>query len=204
MNRPRSAKSSPKQPPGHQTLRIIGGQWRGRKLPFVSADGLRPTGDRIRETLFNWLMPDLPGAHCLDAFSGSGALALEALSRGAQSATLLELNPQAAAQIRHNLSLLQCDRGQVIQTDSLAWLQQPTHPAATPSPTFDIVFVDPPFQHDFWQATIAALEDHQWLSKGAAIYIETPKNLPLSIPANWQLHREKHAGGVSFRLFYRD
>ncbi|NHO67982.1 16S rRNA (guanine(966)-N(2))-methyltransferase RsmD [Aestuariicella hydrocarbonica] len=199
LNKPRPAKSTPKQS-GSQTLRIIGGQWRGRKLPFVSADGLRPTGDRIRETLFNWLMPDLPGANCLDVFSGSGALALEALSRGAKSATLLELNPQAAAQIRHNLSLLQCPQAQLVQTDSLSWLQRPTPPSAT----FDIVFVDPPFQHDFWQATITALEDHQWLSDGAAIYIETPKHLPLNIPANWHLHREKHAGDVSFRLFYRE
>ena len=102
MNKPRHRKSPPRsqtQAEPRQTLRIIGGQWRGRKLPFVGAEGLRPTGDRIRETLFNWLMPDLPGARCLDVFSGSGALGLEALSRGAEAATLLELNTQAATKL---------------------------------------------------------------------------------------------------------
>lgn len=202
MNKPRHHKSPPRsqtQAEPRQTLRIIGGQWRGRKLPFVGAEGLRPTGDRIRETLFNWLMPDLPGARCLDVFSGSGALGLEALSRGAESATLLELNAQAATQIGQNLRLLQSDRGRVVQTDSLSWLQQQN----TGSP-YDVVFLDPPFQQDLWQASIEALEINGWLAQDAAIYIETPRNAPLSTPTHWHLHREKHAGGVSFRLFYRD
>ncbi len=180
------------------SLRIIGGQWRGRKLPFVAAEGLRPTGDRIRETLFNWLMADLPNAHCLDAFSGSGALGLEALSRGAASATLIELNADAAAQIRQNLHLLQCDRGQVMQTDCLSYLQQ-----APPQP-FDVVFIDPPFQLDLWPATIAALEQPGRLSPTATIYLETPRQYALCCPPHWHLHRQKQAGDVCYRLYYRD
>lgn len=181
------------------TLRIIGGQWRGRKLTILSADGLRPTGDRIRETLFNWLMPQLPGARCLDVYSGSGALGLEALSRGAATATMLELNPKAAAQIRQHLDLLKCEQGTVVQTDSLTWLQQPVAGAG-----FDIVFVDPPFELDLWQATIDALNQPGWLREGAAIYIETPRNRPVTTPAHWHLHREKHAGDVSYRLYYNE
>lgn len=202
MNKPRHRKPSPTSQTSsapRQTLRIIGGQWRGRKLPFVGAEGLRPTGDRIRETLFNWLMADLPGARCLDLFSGSGALGLEALSRGAESATLLELNPQAATQISQNLSLLKSDRGQVLQTDSLKWLQQTSNIVP-----FDVVFLDPPFQQKFWQVAIDTLEQHGWLSDNAAIYVEAPKHVPLATPPNWHLHREKDAGSVSFRLYYRN
>ncbi|MGH1372028.1 MAG: 16S rRNA (guanine(966)-N(2))-methyltransferase RsmD [Cellvibrionaceae bacterium] len=199
MKRRRSAPPKDKtvKAAGNQTLRIIGGQWRGRKLSFASVDGLRPTGDRIRETLFNWIMTDLPSAHCLDAFSGSGALGLEALSRGAASAVLIEQDRNAAHQIRENLQLLNCNRAQVEQTSCLTWLAQ------QPSKPFDVVFLDPPFQQHLWADTIALLEQPGWLSDGAAIYVETPRSLPLSTPADWQLHREKHAGDVSYRLYYR-
>lgn len=193
-----SIKPSSAPSPSH-TLRIIGGQWRGRKLSFVGAEGLRPTGDRIRETLFNWLMPDLPSARCLDVFSGSGALGLEALSRGAATATLLELHPQAAAQIRQHLRLLGCTQGEVVQTNSITWLLQ-----APRAEGYDVVFIDPPFEQDLWQATVDALEQRNWLNEGAAIYIETPRQLPLLTPAHWHLHREKHAGDVTFRLYYRE
>ncbi len=179
-------------------LCIIGGQWRGRKLPFVSADGLRPTGDRIRETLFNWLQPELPGARCLDLFSGSGALGLEALSRGAASASLLELNAAAADCIRDNVHLLQCRQAEVITTDCLSWLQQ-----ARREP-YQIVFIDPPFQLQLWQPVVEALERGQWLASEAAIYIETPRGLALSVPRDWRLHRQKQAGDVCYRLFFKD
>lgn len=202
MKKPQPHRPAAAQPratsPAH-TLRIIGGQWRGRKLTIISADGLRPTGDRIRETLFNWLMPQLPGARCLDVYSGSGALGLEALSRGAAAATLLELNPTAAAQIRQHLTLLQCTQGEVVQADSLRWLQQ--QPAGA---GYDVVFIDPPFDLNLWQATIEALEQPGWLRDDAAIYVETPRNHPLTTPSHWHLHREKHAGDVSYRLYYRE
>lgn len=178
-------------------LRIIGGRWRGRKLAFPSVDGLRPTGDRIRETLFNWLGAYLPDSRCLDLFAGSGALGIEALSRGAAQVTLLEQHPQAAAQLQSHLRTLNAETGQVIATDALRWLNQPGTP-------MDIVFIDPPFQADLWQATCAALENHGWLNSGCAIYIETPRDYPLQVPPQWRLHREKHSGQVSYRLFFRE
>lgn len=183
-------------PSGSQILRIIAGQWRGRKLSFVNADGLRPTGDRIRETLFNWLMPHLAAARCLDAFSGSGALGIEALSRGAKSVTMIEKAPSAAKQIESNLQLLKSEQAVVVQADCLQWLQQ------TPPEPFDIVFLDPPFEHDLWQASIEALVENSWLADEACVYIETPKDFTLNTPSHWHLHREKHAGGVSYRLYY--
>jgi 16S rRNA (guanine966-N2)-methyltransferase len=183
---------------GSNQLRIIGGLWRGRKLSFPDVDGLRPTGDRIRETLFNWLAPDIQGAHCLDLFAGSGALGLEALSRGAGSSLLLEKNTAAAQQLKANLQLLQAHNGRVEQVDSLQWLkqQQPPHP-------FDVVFIDPPFALNLWAPIAAALEAHHWLSDAAVIYLEAPRDAQLQLPANWQLHRDKQAGQVSFRLYHR-
>ena len=192
------AKSSKPKPAGSNQLRIIGGIWRGRKLNFPDVDGLRPTGDRIRETLFNWLAPDIQGAHCLDLFAGSGALGLEALSRGAQSSLLLEKHAAAAQQLKSNLQLLQSDNGRVEQVDSLQWLKQ-----QQPSQPFDIVFIDPPFALELWEPIAAALEAQAWLSDEAVIYLEAPRDAQLQLPGNWQLHRDKQAGQVSFRLYHR-
>lgn len=192
------AKSPARTLKSSNQLRIIGGLWRGRKLSFPDVDGLRPTGDRIRETLFNWLAPDIQGAHCLDLFAGSGALGLEALSRGAQSSLLLEKHAAAVQQLKNNLQLLQADNGRVEQVDSLQWLKQQQSPHR-----FDIVFIDPPFALDLWGPIAAALETHAWLSDEAVIYLEAPRDAHLQLPANWQLHRDKQAGQVSFRLYYR-
>ncbi|MDR7088759.1 16S rRNA (guanine(966)-N(2))-methyltransferase RsmD [Cellvibrio fibrivorans] len=191
------AKSSKPKPAGSNQLRIIGGIWRGRKLSFPDVNGLRPTGDRIRETLFNWLAPDIQGARCLDLFAGSGALGLEALSRGAASSLLLEKHAAAAQQLKSNLQLLQADNGRVEQVDSLQWLkQQPPKP-------FDIVFIDPPFALELWEPIAAELEAQDWLSDAAVIYLEAPRDAQLQLPGNWQLHRDKQAGQVSFRLYHR-
>ncbi len=157
-------KISGAKPAGNNQLRIIGGLWRGRKLSFPDVDGLRPTGDRIRETLFNWLAPDMQGAHCLDLFSGSGALGLEALSRGADSSLLLEKHPTAARQLKDNLQLLKADNGRVEQVDSLQWLN-----SAQVSHRFDIVFIDPPFALDLWDEVVAVLESRNWLADEAVI-----------------------------------
>lgn len=195
------AKSAPfSRPNTSQTsqLRIIGGQWRGRKLSFPAVDGLRPTGDRIRETLFNWLAPDLPGARCLDVFAGSGALGLECLSRGAAFSLLLERDYQAASALRSNLQLLQANNGQLVHSDSLNFLRQ-----GNQQPPFEVVFIDPPFAHDLWHNTIDALEQGNWLAPNACIYVEAPRDLTLMTPASWQLHRDKQAGQVSYRLYYR-
>lgn len=192
------AKTANRNASGNNQLRIIGGIWRGRKLGFPDVDGLRPTGDRIRETLFNWLAPDMQDALCLDVFAGSGALGLEALSRGAQCSVMLEKNALAAQQLKSHLQLLQAANGRVEHTDSLQWLQQ-----QKPSQPFDVVFIDPPFALNLWQAVATALETHGWLAEDAAIYLEAPRDAQILLPASWRLHRDKQAGQVSYRLYYR-
>lgn len=191
----------PSNPPrsGHANqLRIIGGQWRGRKLVFPDVQGLRPTGDRIRETLFNWLAPDIQGARCLDVFAGSGALGLEALSRGAGYSLLLERDIKAATALQQNLQLLKADPGQLLHTDSLAYLAKGNQGAP-----FDIAFIDPPFALGLWQQVIDRLEEGNWLAEDACIYLESPRDNPIATPNSWSLHRDKHAGQVSYKLYYR-
>ena len=180
-------------------LRIIGGQWRGRKLAFPDVEGLRPTGDRIRETLFNWLAPNIQGARCLDVFAGSGALGLEALSRGASYSLLLERDRIAANAIQQNLQILKAEHGQLVHTDSLQYLAN-----GNQGNTFDIVFIDPPFALNLWQGVIDRLEAGNWLASDACIYLESPRDNPIPTPNSWHLHRDKHAGQVSYRLYYRD
>ncbi len=200
MKRPTHNRSKPSTQPtatGPSTLRIIGGQWRGRKLAFPSAEGLRPTGDRIRETLFNWLMFEIQGARCLDAFSGSGALGFEALSRGASHTTFLDSYRPAVVQINENLALLESTSGQVTQADTLTWLKR------TPDAPFDVVFIDPPFLLDLWQEALELLETQGWLSQEAWVYIESPKNKGVTTPSNWQLKKQKSTGGVHFSLYQR-
>lgn len=195
-----SPKSSPRQPlNGPGQLRIIGGSWRGRKLSFPDIEGLRPTGDRVRETLFNWLAPEIQNARCLDVFAGSGALGLEALSRGAGLGVLIECNAKATAQLRSHLQTLSADNGRVIHEDALRLLQQ-----GNSQEPYHIVFIDPPFSLNLWQAVIDALEAGNWLADDATIYIESGRDSVYQLPINWQLHREKFAGQVCYRLFYRE
>ena len=192
------AKTALSKPKAHNQLRIIGGQWRGRKLPFPDVNGLRPTGDRIRETLFNWLAPDIQDARCLDLFAGSGALGLEALSRGAQLSLLLECDTAAAAQLRANLVLLKASGGKVVNADTLKTLAQ----GNTDAP-YDVIFIDPPFQLNAWQVVIDNLEVGNFLADNAIIYIESGRDASYITPSHWQLHRDKSAGQVNYRLFYR-
>ncbi|KOC91055.1 16S rRNA (guanine(966)-N(2))-methyltransferase [Winslowiella iniecta] len=178
-------------------IRIIGGQWRGRKLPVPDSAGLRPTTDRVRETLFNWLAPDIQQARCLDCFAGSGALGLEALSRHAASATLLELERPVAQQLEKNLATLGAANGRVINTNTLSWLAQAGEP-------HDLVFIDPPFRKGLLEQTLSLLESQHWLADGALIYVESEvENGMPPVPVNWQLHREKIAGQVAYRLYVR-
>ncbi|MFZ1327197.1 MAG: 16S rRNA (guanine(966)-N(2))-methyltransferase RsmD [Candidatus Contendobacter sp.] len=180
----------------HQ-LRVIGGQWRGRRWSFPEVPGLRPTPDRVRETLFNWLAPVLPGARCLDLFAGSGALGIEALSRGAASVTFVERQPVAVRALRDTLRLLNAQDAQVKMADALPWLRQD----ATP---FEIVLLDPPFGQGLLEPVCAALEVGGWLSPSAWIYLEAEAATEhLSLPSNWTLTREKTAGAVSYRLARR-
>lgn len=183
---------------GSGQIRIIGGQWRGRKLPVPDSPGLRPTTDRVRETLFNWLAPQMVDARCLDCFAGSGALGLEALSRYAASATLLEMERAVAQQLQKNLATLKAGNGNVVNTNTLTFLAG----AGTPH---DVVFIDPPFRKGLLEETLRLLENNGWLADDALIYVESEveNGLP-PVPANWTLHREKVAGQVAYRLYHRE
>lgn len=183
---------------GSGQIRIIGGQWRGRKLPVPDSPGLRPTTDRVRETLFNWLAPSMVDARCLDCFAGSGALGLEALSRYAASTTLLEMERHVAQQLQKNLATLKAEYGKVVNTNTLTYLNQ----SGTPH---DVVFVDPPFRKGLLEETLNLLEVNGWLADSALIYVESEvENGMPPVPANWELHREKIAGQVAYRLYHRE
>ncbi|MBF4244622.1 16S rRNA (guanine(966)-N(2))-methyltransferase RsmD [Vibrio anguillarum] len=193
----RRQQNSSQNKPSTGFVRIISGLWRGRKLPVHDAQGLRPTTDRVKETLFNWLAQEIPGAHCLDLFAGSGSLGFEAASRQAQSVTLIELNPTAFKQLEHNIGALNATNLRAINSDALAFLKQQGTP-------HHLVFIDPPFRQGLLSEAVSLLEQNGWLADEALIYIETEKELALEgIPANWRLHREKNAGQVSYRLFER-
>ncbi|MFT5034025.1 MAG: 16S rRNA (guanine966-N2)-methyltransferase [Bacteroidia bacterium] len=178
-------------------LRIIGGQWRGRKLSFPVADGLRPTGDRIRETLFNWLAPEIEGAHCLDLFAGSGALGLEALSRGAASCTFIESNRLAADAIRDHLRILNCAAGTVVEASALTWLEHDTQ-------RFDIIFIDPPFSANLYQPSIQALEQQGKLKAGGKLYLEFDVKQAPAPPTSLSQLRDKKAGNTAYQLYGKD
>ncbi|NRF32917.1 16S rRNA (guanine(966)-N(2))-methyltransferase RsmD [Vibrio coralliilyticus] len=196
MVRRRQQNTSQKKP-STGFVRIISGLWRGRKLPVHDAEGLRPTTDRVKETLFNWLAQDVPQAKCLDLFAGSGGLGFEAASRQADKVTMIELNPTAFKQLEKNIAALNSDNLTAINSDALSFLQQ----AGTPH---HVVFIDPPFRKGLLEQTVTLLESNGWLANDAMIYIETEKELALEgIPTNWHLHREKTAGQVSYRLFER-
>jgi len=192
-------KATNKQTSGQ--VRIIGGQCRGRRISFPAVVGLRPTGDRLRETLFNWLTAELRGARCLDLFAGSGALGLEAASRGASEIILLELNPSAARALGDNIDLLGLKSAMVFNANALNWLQQ----NASDSKPFDIIFLDPPFDSTLLADTITALtQPSTLLAQEAMIYIEAPARQTLDfMPDSWQLHRHKTAGDVTCYLYRR-
>ncbi|UVE18088.1 16S rRNA (guanine(966)-N(2))-methyltransferase RsmD [Pseudomonas sp. LS44] len=193
--------SKPSNVPAHGglgQLRIIGGEWRSRQFSFPMAHGLRPTPNRVRETLFNWLAPYVVGAHVLDLFAGSGALYLEALSRGAADALALDTNRAAIASLRETLATLKCENGQLLLGDALRHLE-----SQAPTP-YDLVFLDPPFGQNLLEPTCALLEDKGWLADEAWIYTESeapPSSL--SIPASWRQHREQKAGKVYYALWQR-
>jgi len=190
-------KATNKQTSGQ--VRIIAGQCRGRHISFPAVAGLRPTGDRLRETVFNWLAADLRGARCLDLFAGSGALGLEAASRGAGEVLLLELNNAAARALSDNIALLDLQSAQVFNADALNWLQQ----NADNIEPFDIIFLDPPFDSTLLASALAILaQQTSLLAEGALIYIEAPARQILDfMPVHWQLHRHKTAGDVTCQLY---
>ncbi len=185
------------RPSGGQ-VRIIAGQWRSRRLPIQDLEGLRPTTDRVRETLFNWLAGDLTGARVLDCFGGSGALCLESLSRYASYAKVFELQASAAQQLKDNLKTLKCDSStaEVIKGDTLKLL------AVKPSEGFDIIYIDPPFRKGLAEKTIELIADNGWLNENAQIYVETEsETVQLAVPSDWVQLKEKKAGQVIYRLY---
>lgn len=190
--RPRTAPPA-HAPQGAGQVRIIGGRWRGTKLPVPDRPGLRPSSDRVRETLFNWLMPALPGARVLDLFAGTGVLGLEALSRGAAHATLVERDPGLAAALREAVARLSAQaQAEVRAADALAWL-------AGDGGAYDLVFLDPPFADGLWERALAALAPR--LAAGARVYVESPAAVAPAVPAGWALHREGRTRDVRYALY---
>ncbi|MEM9057258.1 MAG: 16S rRNA (guanine(966)-N(2))-methyltransferase RsmD [Pseudomonadota bacterium] len=180
-------------------FRIIGGRWRGRRLAFPDGQDLRPTGDRVRETLFNWLAPLIEGARCLDLYAGSGALGLEALSRGAASCTFVDTDSRACAAIAEHLALLDATGGEVVRADALQILRR------APERPFDLVLLDPPFAADHLSELCTLLESHDWLVGGARVYLECPAAAgEPALPDNWSISRSGRAGNVGFFLCIRD
>ena len=188
---------------GPSQVRIIGGQWRSRKLSFPVLDGLRPTPDRVRETRFNWLQSTIPGARCLDLFSGSGALGFEALSRGADHCTFIDIAPASCQALRDNLKKLECDSAEVLQRDAMQWLRQlPDAVEGTNTLQFDVIFIDPPFNKDLCEQICQLMVEKKIISERGFIYIETERRAPRV--NHWPLHREKTSGQVQYRLYQQD
>lgn len=195
LTMPRKAKARSRNTLSN-SLRIIAGKWRGRKLQFPDSEGLRPTSDRVRETLFNWLSPAIHDASCLDLFCGSGALSLEALSRGASEALLIDASTRVCEQLRSNLKLLKCNSAKVLTKDTIKWLKEPN----SEEKPFDIVFVDPPFNRNLAAFCCELLDSQGLVKQGSYIYIETESALSLQLPSSWHIHRQKKAGQVAYYL----
>ena len=176
-------------------LRIVAGKWRSRLLPVSEQAGLRPTSARVRETLFNWLSSDIVGSHCLDLFAGTGALAFEALSRGAATAALIERSQKIVDVLRSSAELLDAQNARVECADALSFLSR------LADRRYDIVFLDPPFADDLVEECCQLLQSNGWLADRAAIYIEQDKSRPFqTLPPGWQVVRDKQAGHVRFVL----
>ncbi len=176
-----------------QVVRIIGGLYRGKKLHFPDVEGLRPTPDRVRETLFNWLMHDIREAHCLDAFAGSGALGLEAFSRGAARVVFLEQSAKAYASLQKIISAFDSPKLKLLQTDAVEYLQRSQE-------EFDIIFLDPPFAQDYLPQCISDIAQNKILKRGGLVYLESPTAIHLD-EKQWRQIKVKQAGQVVSALF---
>ena len=174
-------------------IRIIGGRWRGRRLPVAHQPDLRPTPDRIRETLFNWLAPVIPGARCLDLFAGTGALGFEALSRGARCAIMVEQNIQLVQQLEGAKSVLEADRAEIIHAEAINWLANRHEP-------FNVVFLDPPFHRHYVKKACTLLINKGHLAPAAYVYTETEQDAPSQVPG-LQTVKQARAGQVEYRLY---
>lgn len=176
-----------------QTIRIIGGQFRGKKLHFPETEGLRPTPNRVRETLFNWLMHDIRDAHCLDAFAGSGALGFEAYSRGAAKVILLEKETDVYANLLKTALTFDSPKLSIQKTDACEFLQQTKE-------HFNIVFLDPPFAKNYLPHCLDLLAHSDVLTKDGLLYLESPHEITID-QAIWQQIKLKHAGQIVYGLY---
>ena len=182
-------------------VRIIAGRWRGRRLAVEDEPDVRPTPDRVRETLFNWLAPRLPGARCLDLFAGTGALGFEAVSRGAAEAVLVDRSRSVGGRLREECERLGAGGAvKVVEADSLEWIARP--PAAAP---FDVVFVDPPHRLDVHVEVAARLAEPGWLAPAAQVFLELVRRRePPDLPDGWSLLKSGRAGEVRYYLAARE
>ena len=190
------ARTHPKSATG--SLRIVAGNLRGSRLGVPDVKGLRPTSDRVRETLFNWLAPVIVGARCLDLYAGTGALGIEALSRGASHCVFVERERGLCELLWQNLVRLRVAEARVVNDDAQGFLAAPA-----PAEAFDLVFLDPPFSANLWTAAAQRLEQAGWLSAGAFVYVEMPTGAEFESPVGWNSYREGQAGAVHFALYRR-
>ena len=175
-------------------LRIVAGKWRSRLLPIADEPGLRPTSERIRETLFNWLASTIEGSRCLDLFAGSGALGLEALSRGAGEVVFVENSARTAAALKEAVNMLEASGARIHKADAIKYLKSEPEP-------FDIVFLDPPFAADLLEDLCRLLSEGNWLAEGARVYLEQDRERPLpDLPDGWTILNDKTAGQVRYAL----
>jgi 16S rRNA (guanine966-N2)-methyltransferase len=184
--------------PARGSVRIIAGKWRSRRLPVIDVPGLRPSSDRSRETLFNWIQTIVPGSRCVDLFAGTGALGFEAASRGADSVDLVEKNSVVVATLQRGKETLNADQVMVHRADALSWLE------SQPENIFRIIFVDPPFNDDLHETVMEKIEESGCLVSGGLVYVETPTSqaAPL-MPAGWSVWREKVLGEIRMQVFRR-
>ena len=181
------------------SVRVISGKFRSRKIVFPNNSAIRPTGDRVKESLFNWLQVEVMGANCLDLFAGSGALGIESLSRGAQSVTFVEVDLKAVAALNRNLELLGSPNAIVHKADALKWLEE-----YSSTERFDIVYLDPSFSENILTDCCVLLESTNILKNTCMIYIESGDELEkTNVPVNWGIKKSKKAGSVYFYLFQR-
>jgi len=178
-------------------VRIIAGQWRGRRLSFPDHKGLRPTGDRVRETLFNWLQPWMNGADCLDLFAGSGAIGFEAASRGSASVTLLEKAKKPYQQLLENKKRLNADNINIHHVDALQWLSKDIN-------QYDVIFMDPPFEYwELARQAIVFVVEKKLLKPSGFIYLEYPHKQEPELTEDWEWYRQKKIGDIGFGLVKR-
>jgi len=180
------------------SIRIIGGKWRSRKVSFLTKEDLRPTPDRVRETLFNWLAPSIVDSVCLDLYAGSGVLGFEALSRGAKTVVAVEKDRDNVQQLYSNAETLDTNAIDIYNKDCLKWLEEESFAA-------DIIFVDPPYKSDLLNKTFDHLEKNNWIKPKSLVYFESDINLEdKNLPANWNIIKRSKAGQVFYYLAERD